>query len=106
MRASFVASRNIISILYFFLRAEIVSEKSVKNFLSLMSTPIAVFDTVGVLLLKLTNVSMSVIGRLSTQKKPLSSKALSATLFPAPESPVKIIVKMEFFLDGLILLAL
>ncbi len=33
-------------------------------------------------------VGMSVVGRLSTQKKPMSSKHLIAWLFPAPLSPV------------------
>jgi hypothetical protein len=32
--------------------------------------------------------SMSWGGRLSTQKKPMSSRALRATLFPEPERPV------------------
>jgi hypothetical protein len=31
--------------------------------------------------------SIKVMGRLSTQKKPESSSALSATVFPEPESP-------------------
>ncbi|GBD95175.1 hypothetical protein BMS3Abin06_00038 [bacterium BMS3Abin06] len=87
-----------ICIFLFFLRVDIVSEKLVKNFLSLISTPIAIFDMVGVLVHRFTNVRINEEGRLSTQKNPLSSKAFSAIVFPDPERPVKIMVESRSLL--------
>src|SRR5262245_58533041 len=40
-------------------------------------------------------VGMSVVGRLSTQKNPMSSKHLIAWLFPAPLSPVMMTKETE-----------
>ncbi len=73
--------------------------KSVMNFRSLISIPMAIFDIDGVLLIKFIKVSARVSGMLSTQKNPLSSKALSATVFPEPESPVRIMVNSSFFFE-------
>ena len=43
-----------------------------------------------------TNFGIRLGGRLSTQKKPISSKNLSTVLFPAPDIPVTIIKRIGF----------
>lgn len=85
---SFSASRKRISVLYLSLRFFKTSLISDKNPFSLMSIPMPI------LLISLFRDMMerkdlmSAIGRLSTQKKPESSRALNATVLPEPDSPV------------------
>src|SRR5512147_710706 len=61
---------------------------SPRKVFSLISTPIPTFLTLSRDLIVERKDSMSVTGRLSMQKKPVSSRALRATVLPAPESPL------------------
>jgi hypothetical protein len=69
-----------------------------RNACSLMSMPTPIFVILPFFGSLDTNKLISVTGRLSTQKKLLSSSALNATVFPEPERPVIItIVGFNFY---------